>query len=172
MILRQGGVALSFFRIVEMTINEKMIQPLAKIVEGEPRSILHTERERMSAKDKGTYNEKWGKIVNTLFEMSKNRDKGMMLGDLEKLFISIGSAYDINDKIAVLIKDAVNGLLTETGQQMILAEHYLEDALSGENRSKYRNPPAHCRYLTYDVACECRDFTCDLLFTLNSLIRK
>ncbi len=166
-----GMISLSYFRIVEMTINEKIIRPLSFMLEGQPRTLLHSQREDMSSREKNRYNEKWGKIVNTIYEISKGSDKGMMLGDLEKMFTNIGSHYDSDDSIATLIRDKTEDLLNDFGKEMIFNQHYLENALSGDNRTKYRNPPAHCKYLTYDVAVECRKFSCDLLYELSTFMK-
>lgn len=166
-----GMISLSYFRIVEMTINEKIIRPLSFMLEGQPRTLLHSQREDMSSREKNRYNEKWGKIVNTIYEISKGSDKGMMLGDLEKMFTNIGSHYDSDDSIATLIRDKTEDLLNDFGKEMIFNQHYLENALSGDTRTKYRNPPAHCKYLTYDVAVECRKYSCDLLYELSTFMK-
>lgn len=166
-----GMISLSYFRIVEMTINERIIRPLSILLEWHPRALLHSERENMSSREKNRYNEKWGKIVNTIYEVSKGSDKGMMLGDLEKMFTNIGSNYDSNDSIAVLIREKTESLLNDIGKEMIFNQLYLENALSGDNRTKYRNPPAHCKYLSYDVAVECRQYSCDLLYELNTFMK-
>ena len=153
-----------------MTLNEKIILPMANELGNEPKKYLHEIRSTMNQKDKNRYNEKWGVIVNTISDMPKKSDKGIMLGDLEKLFVNIGSQYDNNDEIAIMIRGCIEHNLTDIGKKMLFENYYLEEALSVDKRTKYRNPPAHCKYLPYDVACECREYTCELLYTIGTFI--
>ena len=48
----------------------------------------------------------------------------------------------------------------------------IQRIFSIKNREKYRNPPAHTRYVGINTALECKSFVESNLIYLNSWIRK
>ena len=40
------------------------------------------------------------------------------------------------------------------------------------NREKYRNPPAHTKYLPYETACECREYVIENLTKFVSMLKE
>lgn len=95
-----------------------------------------------------------------------------MLASLEYYFKFIGADFDETDELACLFRNTTREILTEEGFDLLIDNHYLEEALNAENRSKFRNPPAHCKYLPYGTAKECRTFSCDLLYLIYTCLNK
>lgn len=44
--------------------------------------------------------------------------------------------------------------------------------LLDKNREKYRNPPAHTKYLPYETACECREYVIENLTKFVSMLKE
>ena len=82
-----------------------------------------------------------------------------MLGPIEQLFKNIGSEKACEDPVAKAITDYLSSLLSPEGIRQILPNFAMEKIISQSVHDKYRNPPAHCRYLTYETAAETRDYT-------------
>ena len=59
--------------------------------------------------------------------------------------------YDANDPVAVYLKGEFNKINN-------LNVAHIEQILDHSNRQKFRNPPAHTKYLPYSVARECKTF--------------
>lgn len=169
-----GMISLSFFRIVELMINEAIIFETAKQKGTIIKSLFSDISKQLSGseKEKKKFRAKWSIINSTMQDLLKGKGPGLMLGSLEYYFKSIGSEYDDQDEIAKELRNTTKELLTEKGFELLIEKGYLEKALSSENRAKYRNPPAHCKYLPYGTARECREYTCDLLYLIYTSLRK
>jgi hypothetical protein len=61
--------------------------------------------------------------------------------------------------VASVIQDHFRRNLTETAFEEAIIDRGIANIVKKSVRNKYRNPPAHCKYLPYETACECRDYT-------------
>lgn len=154
-----GMLSLSYYRIFEVELNQKFIIPLLKGIgyqnlNNEFNNCANT----LSGTDKSEYKKKWNKIIKTYQEMEKNSfsGNGFMLGVMDHFFRAIGSDYDSNDTLADSIINHLGDILTTEGINKFHSGFF--EAITGEGtRNKYRNPPAHTRYLPYRAAFECRE---------------
>lgn len=143
-----GMISLAYFRIIEVEINQKLVLP-----------ILNSPGfDRIITLEKQSPAKRWENIICKLKKVSKGDVSGLMLGEQEVFFRTIGSGIAAGDPLAQSIGNSISRLLsdgTDTGSFLSFLE---KDVLSGKLRNKYRNPPAHTSYLPYKTACECREF--------------
>ncbi len=165
-----GMISLAYFRIIEMVLNYWIIVPLAKN-KGTELSLKYSEQlSQMSSNQKNSYKFKWRTIIKSLKDIENNPSgEGMMLGPMEYLFRNIGSEYTSDDEVATIIINELGSILNSGWEQAVQA-NIPETLISKSVRDKYRNPPAHCKYLSYDIACECRTYTTDALMTIHSWV--
>lgn len=168
-----GMLSLGFFRIIEVEINDKLILPLIKD-DGiqELKRSYNSRRNNLTGEDKNTYSNRWGKNINKLKKISEGSADfdGLMLGELEYFFQNIGSSFDPDDDLAVLVR---NRLSEYIDSDVVLDEFItmIEDEIIKKDiRDKYRNPPAHTKYLPYEIACECRDYFYDVMIEFENSI--
>ena len=168
--LDAGLLSLSYFRIIELEYNIRFIDPfLEKIDMDDVRSAFSKDTEGRSNTKNKSYINRWKKLIDK-FEIIKSPTEwknGLTLGEVRHLLHNLrnskhGKYYleDLlfNSAIAVLKSEGVAAL--KTGE--------MEDVISDTNIQKYRNPPAHTRYLAYDIACECRKYVLDRLEVINA----
>ena len=114
------------------------------------------------------YKNAWGAHLRILksIESLESEVDGMLLGPL-KDFVDDIVRYE-ETEIGKLLHSKLFGtsdaIMTEMGYEALISGE-LVDVISDEKRTRYRNPPAHTRYLPYSVAKECREFV------RNSIIR-
>lgn len=156
-----GMISLAFFRILEMILNSWLIEPLASNRAKELKRLFNDHKKTIDNKEaKSAYHFKWNTNLNTLLRIHNDPEsEGMMLGPIEYLFKNIGSEKDSEDPVAQAITAYFTTRLNPEGIQQVLQAYAMEDIISQSVRDKYRNPPAHCKYLPYETAAEARDYT-------------
>lgn len=169
-----GMLSLAYYRIIEVEINQKLLLPAVRSI-GIDRiqKDYETVRSSLTGESKKSYVNKWGRIISTLDRiLSGTADvAGLMLGEMEYLFRNIGSGVTDGDLLAQSFRRGIGSLLVE-GTDLDEFVAFLEkDVVNKEIRDKYRNPPAHTRYLPYKTACECRDYFYQLMQHFQSLLR-
>ena len=92
-----------------------------------------------------------------------------LLGEMNYFFGNIGSYKWDDDTLASLILKQLKDVLNENGIEAI-NNHYFEDITKKETRDKYRNPPAHTKYQSYDIACEAREKVIEIFITIKGLL--
>ncbi len=169
-----GMLSLSYFRIVEVEINQRLLLPLFGNLGAERiRSDFESVRDSLSGKDKESYTNRWTSIVSTLEKIiNKTADvDGLMLGGMEFLFRNIGSKFSEYDILAKNIRGAMSEMLddeTDIDDFIRFMEHRV---VNKNTRDKYRNPPAHSKYLPYATACECREYFYKIMLKFHSNLR-
>jgi hypothetical protein len=168
-----GMISLAFFRILEMILNSWFIEPLACDRAKALKKLFNDHKKSIDNKaDKSAYHFKWNTNLNILLRISNNPDsEGMMLGPIEYLFKSIGSEKDPADPLAQAITDYLQSRLNPEGATQVFQNFAMEDIISQSVRDKYRNPPAHCKYLPYETATEARDYTIDSIERIASWLK-
>lgn len=169
-----GMLSLAYYRIIEVEINQKLLLPAVKSI-GIDRiqKDYETVSSSLTGKSKKSYVFKWERIISTLGRIiSGTADvSGLMLGEMEFLFRNIGSGITDGDMLAQSFRRGISSLLVE-GTDLDEFVYFLEkDVVNKDVREKYRNPPAHTRYLPYKTACECRDYFYQLMQQFQSLLR-
>lgn len=164
-----GMISLSFYRILEIELNKKVIIPLLSSIGFKKLNETYIDHlTRITGEEKKQYRTKWGIILKTYQTMEETNftGNGFMLGVLYHFFKAIGTEYEESDAIASIIHEHLSNVLNTYGIEK-LQEGFFESLTDDEIRNKYRNPPAHTRYLSYEVACECRE-----VFQKNMLLLK
>lgn len=156
-----GMLSLSYFRIIELELNKKI---LLKVVNNKyPLKSIYYEylnRNDISEIEKDKYKRKW----HFLFEVKD--DNNYMLGQIYKFFDNLSNINNINDKLAKLLYDKTKGIILESS----LNSNFFKNMISEEIRNKYRNPPAHTKYLKYETAKECREYVINQLNQLFEVL--
>ncbi len=164
-----GPLSLSFFRIIELELNQRFVLPLiercgATNIENTFNVYLNA----FTGNVKNAIYKNWNDNIRFLKQISNpsNRRESLELGSLKILINSISEVTSGNAFYDLLYGNLFDGssecILTQKGLRA-LEEHELESVISDEKRSKYRNPPAHTKYLPYSVAKECRKHVRDTI---------
>ena len=168
-----GPISLNYFRIIELEFNQRLIIPL--LANGQYKQIskvFKNEKKLLNEDGIKLIEGRFGIILSSLKKISsENSDvDGLELGVLDYFFKNIiveSDASDtIGDKTAAFLFNKVITLLTDKGKTALLSGE-MRTLISREKRERYRNPPAHTRYLPYSVACECREFVLESLSKLT-----
>ncbi len=169
-----GPLSLNYFRIIELELNQKMIVPIISGTQYKDlRNVVKKEKSAFSDKQKDIFQKRWGQIVFCLKKINDVKDPtdGLELGALEFLVKNIVkvpySEYQVGDDTAKYLFDKVVQLMTEKGVEALINGELL-DVISADKRQKYRNPPAHTRYLSFSTAYECRNYVINSLHKIAS----
>lgn len=164
-----GPLSLSYFRIIELELNQKLILPLIK--ESDMRRIkecFRKDRECISDDKRKKFIKAWETHISNLEQVQnpKTERDGLELGWLSYFLSSILQLDDALE-LSKLLKNALfnedgKSILTEKGLEA-LKNGSIQEIISPERCKKYRNPPAHTRYLPYYIAKECREFVRDTI---------
>lgn len=169
-----GMLSLAYYRIIEVEINQRLLLPAVKSV-GIDRiqKDYETVRSSLTGESKKSYVNKWGRIISTLDRILNGTADvaGLMLGEMEYLFRNIGSGITDGDLLAQTFRRGISSLLAENTDLNEFVAFLEKDVVNKDIRDKYRNPPAHTRYLPYKTACECRDYFYQLMQQFQSLLR-
>ena len=168
-----GPIALNYFRIIELELNQKMVIPLLKNGKyKEISKVYKSEKKNLDEEGKEKLRNRFGRILGSLQQVSnpKSSADGLELGTLlyliKNICIKEASPYQIGDKTGRFIFSEVTKLLTNQGKEALNSGE-LADLISDEKRERYRNPPAHTRYLPYSIACECRVYVMSSIYKLS-----
>jgi len=162
-----GMLSLAYYRIIELELNQKFVLPFLNQLRLSGLNVNqlfddHLESMRQSGasnKKLKIYQNRWGKTLDSIKRVSNPNSTvtGLELGTLEYLFNNLKSDRIAEDPLTAALRPLLDPILTEEGFRA-LDEKRLVGIVDGEKRETYRNPPAHTKYLPYDIACECRDF--------------
>ena len=164
-----GMLCLSYMRILELEINERLITKLR----GHRDEIVlkYTEfLEGFSTEEKKKHDETWGFVISSI----NKKEEGLELGPVyaildilkDKKFKKTNPDYNMGQYIRAYI----DMYLTEEGKKA-LSNGAIASMVAPRIRNKYRNPPAHTRYVRLEVALECREFVNKNLVLLDSYVK-
>lgn len=164
-----GMLGLGYYRIIELEINQRIIFPMIKDFWIE---AMTGKKNSMDDEAWKTFVKSW-KFYNNKFEaiaQSNYTGKSLMLGEIYKFFLLIRTKCEENDSFAVeAVTFMKEKLFTEKGVNKY-NEGFFEEITGEIKRNRYRNPPAHTKYLSFKIAEECRDVVKETLLTLNDML--
>ena len=170
-----GMLSLAYFRIIEVEFNQKLILPVVKIIGMDHiRSDYEAVCNSLTGEDKKIYKNNWGRIISTLEKIddgTANVD-GLMLGEMDYFFRNIESNIIVHDLLAQNMKNAIETLLINGTNIDDFISFVETNVLNDDIRNKYRNPPAHTKYLPYKTACECRDYFYQIMQQLHTVLKQ
>lgn len=164
-----GMLGLGYYRIIELEINQRIIFPMIKDFWIE---AMTGKKNSMDDEAWKTFVKSW-KFYNNKFEaiaQSNYTGKSLMLGEIYKFFLLIRTKCEENDSFAVeAVTFMKEKLFTEKGVNKY-NEGFFEEITGEIKRNRYRNPPAHTKYLSFKIAEECRDVVKETLLILNDML--
>ncbi len=150
-----GLIALGFFRVVEIELNERLIRPAA-------RALNFDEVQQVLAEMDNRRRKMWKRHIEGLRQAVHEDSNGFMLGAIRNLLDSVFPVSAEPDNLSRLIAVAFDDLLSEAGRHA--ARRGALRSLVGEDRVRaYRNPPAHGTYIGLDTALRCEKEVTNLL---------
>ena len=168
-----GMLCLSYIRLLELEMNSRMLPFIwdnYEVIKDEYNKIKPVDTD--SKKKQKSFNYKWG-VIEHLKPNSKG--KGLTAGEWG-VFLNTLSMKTIKTEEEKLYESIVH-ILGET----ILNEKGVSALKNGEFAKifdqetiveKYRNPPAHTRYVTLDVSLECKQYVERKLLFMEGLFNQ
>ena len=86
------------------------------------------------------------------------------MGSIEYFIINLNGKE--GDPVAAKVNELLHSSLSK-GLIKRIENGTISEIISSKNREKFRNPPAHTRYMPYYIALEARDFVLNVLWQLN-----
>jgi len=151
-----SGLALIFFRILEIEYNNKLIGPFAKELDFTRINKLTGFTKSISASSYSIDERfsKWGKDLESLFDLKTGKKSSLEIGVIRTLLAHI---WHKTDKCASYLLGELEKHLTQKGKDALRTE-YMIDIIGKTNVDMYRNPGAHTGFVPYSKACEAREF--------------
>ncbi|WP_042462152.1 hypothetical protein [Neobacillus dielmonensis] len=164
-----GMISLGFFRILEVEINEKCIVPVSKTISYE---TLEEELSKLKADGSKKAQDLfhfWESIYRNLLFIRDGSKSGLELGLLNYLFGKVTSDSGKDKNLKRLFYNELTNYFTEEGL-LALASGQIADWFNQEVRNRFRNPPAHTKFVSLKVAGECRDYVQNILGLLHQYL--
>jgi hypothetical protein len=155
-----GMISLGFFRVLELEINERLIFPLRNTVDQQRLQAEHqaliaayevSQRKGQIEKSK----EFWDRLMPSLRGALGPKRVGIELGALEILLSKTKTVTGPDASLKEIVNTGLMASLTPAGQAAYLSGEIAEQ-INLRVREKFRNPPAHTRFLDIDTARECK----------------
>jgi len=168
-----GMISLAYFRIIEIEVNQKVVLPAIKSMDvkqinDDYKTVLDS---IPSEDEKEKYIDKWEGTIFTLGQLINGDVSGLMLGGLESFFRKIDGVKLVGDTLASDIRNSIRKLLSAGTSIDAFVSFIKKDVVNKDLRNKYRNPPAHGKYVTYQTACKCREDVYQLLQKLQEMLK-
>lgn len=173
-----GMLCLSYMRIIELELNNFFIRVLTnpcymiKRVYDEKLNTLH-------GKARSNFTNKWQPHIKCLTSLKTNHT----LERLWYLFCNLSLNRDASnngkpnedidnrDEVSIVMINDLSHYLNENGMAALASGRFV-DMIDSDIRNKYRNPPAHTKYVTLETAFECKSYVENLLLELDSYKKK
>lgn len=149
-----SALALQFFRVIEIELNEKLINPLVKSIDDDYFNNLDTTK----------FSKTWEGHYRNI-EKIKQGQKSIQLGSVRTLLNSIVKVKSSNS-FGNELKDKTEKLLSDEGKEA-LGSGKIEEIINNNILNKYRIPGAHTGYIPYSKACEARKYVLESLLELE-----
>lgn len=165
-----GMLCLSYMRILELEINERLINKL-RSHKDEINNKYSLYINQFIGDEKIKHKKTWGFVIDSI----NKKEDGLELGPIyaildlvrEKKFKKNNPDY----KMVEEIKPFIDRYLSDKGIEA-LNTGVMAKMVEPKVRNKYRNPPAHTRYVRLEVALECRKYVEEHLLLLDGYIKK
>jgi hypothetical protein len=157
MLWRDAGLlALGFFRIIEVEFNERLIRPVAN-------SIALPQLEALIAAASIGSIKPWKEALKLLKSVISHPSERLMLGALRKICDDFAHPPpQIDSNLRVFIQSAFDAQLTPDGRSAFYSQQLI-DTISPGRVTRYRNPPAHGRFVGMSEAKTCQRLVTDSL---------
>lgn len=144
-----GLVSLGFIRVLEVELNERLFLPACELIDEDELLALLNELPESRARG-------WRRLVSQI-ALRHQLSNGFELGTCHYWLNRVSRTRRLPDReLHEALLRPLREQLTEVGQTA-LSEGDLAKIISDEVRDRFRNPPAHTRFLPLDVAKECRE---------------
>lgn len=161
--LDAGMLCLSYMRILELELNEKVITPLRKKHEVIENRYISMKEARAELDDK------WNDIIGSLNTKNDGLELGPTYNLLSALKIGNFKEKSDNEKMADFIREQCEDILSDKGMNALKSGN-LSKMIKPKVREKYRNPPAHTRYVSIGTALECKNYVENNLVILSEYV--
>lgn len=146
-----SALSLQFFRVLEIEYCEKLIVPLADMVDLEQLQSLASKSEE-DWKIKA-----WGYDINCLKKIKTRSQDSFEIGAIRTFLGHIIGWKTQNDPCAEYLRPMVEDLLTDDGKRALKNKEIL-NVINEAVLEKYRVPGAHTGFLPYSTACESKEY--------------
>jgi hypothetical protein len=150
-----GMISLGFFRILELEFNERLILPMMQAFDMD---AFEQELDALKGGERHGATKKaiefWEKMIGQLRQAKRGR-KGLELGALELLLQKVSAATGVDSSLKASLHSRLCQYLSPAGIDAFKSGE-LAKLLSRSVRDKFRNPPAHSRYVGIATARECK----------------
>ncbi len=184
--LDAGMLCLSYMRILELEVNQRIIIPLLKNY-NEINDIFLENINRLNEEEKKTNDEleknhiiKERKdyisqffFMNDFKQIKEKKLCGCTMGSIHQLFVDLSNKRFNNKNYEILrskIDEILKEILSDFGNDYSNRDK-IQRIFSNKNIQKYRNPPAHTRYVNFNTALECKRFVEDSILFINKCIK-
>lgn len=161
-----GSISLSYFKVLEIEYNDRLIIPLVESVSSsDVLNAFNLDIESLAGKKREKYIKTWERNVHAICAFNPSDPKGFELGTV--MYILVGIKRYETMEIGKLLFPKLTDLLTAEGLKAF-HDKSLINVISTKNVDRFRNPPAHTKYLEYATAVECREFVFENIPKLKS----
>lgn len=162
-----GMLCLSYMRILELEINEQIICKM-RVHKDEIIQKYKEFLDSFTGEEKIKHEETWGFVISSI-----KKEEGLELGPiyamLDKLRDKKFKKFNPDYEMAKILKSYLSKYLSDDGVKA-LDDGLLATMVQPKVRNKYRNPPAHTRYVRLEIALECREYVEKNLLLLNGYV--
>lgn len=165
-----SGLALIFFRVLEIEYNNKLIRPFSKALDFSIiKKITGFQKLTINIRNGQYFNidpkySRWGKDLESLFDLHSGTKESMEIGIIRTLLIHIWRG---TDSCATHLLKLFEQHLTQEGKNALHSERMM-DVIGSANVNMYRNPGAHTGFVPYSRACDARGFVRTVLPEIES----
>ena len=159
-----GMISLGFFRVLEWELNRVLVHPSLSQIDS---TVLAKLYNGLSPKRQ----ESWEIVYESSRRVVAGKSQGLELGPLETWLGHVRkAAHPGEESLRDLFRSPVLNLLTKQGQRALDAGE-IEGLIKFDKRERYRNPPAHTRFVPLAIARECKEYVDRSLESLFSWVR-
>lgn len=168
-ILDYSTLALQYFRILEIELNEKLVVPLLKTVDFQMLKVLNEDAFNLnngwSPHAEANYNAL--RTCIGYLEALLNRKKTLEIGKMQTMLYLTTVWFMQENACAQKLHSYICQCLSPAGIQAYEGLQ-MQKLIDGTQRDKYRNPGAHTGYLPYSIAVEAREYVLSNLPAVES----
>ena len=174
-----GMISLGFFRTLELELNDRLLKPALRNLGAERINkmldqfiklrIADSAHPPQSNKRKKAV-QVWERMHKPLVALAGGSSAGLDLGSTEFFLGKLTTASGDDADVKKVFRDAIREYLTERGFRALEDNQFVR-LVNSEVRERFRNPPAHTRYLPLQTALECRQHVDKSLLCLNEWLR-
>lgn len=166
-----GMLSLAYFRIIELELNRKIVVPAISAIGVATINRIYNDvlRSCSIGRQRDEISKRWNTIVGEFRKIDDGTADGLMLGPMEFFFTNLSRVARVTPEpdnlLTQTLYDGVKRLLSPQGTTA-LDTGRIKAIISNEKRNRFRNPPAHTKYLGIEVAKQCKQFVDSSLLEL------